>query len=439
MKKALPIVTAIVAVLLAFPHARAAAAVADRVVAVVGSEVIFKSELDSREVMTRMQYPDLQKDPTLRSSILDNLIDQKIILTKAKIDSVGIDENAVASMSADRLRQLSSRFASKEDMERKLGRSVEAVRRDLADELRGQQMIETLKRRKFSSVTIGYGEVMAFYRNNRAKMPDLPEEVSISQILKFPGVNSAAKAEALTKIKEIQKKLETGFLSFEELARRYSMDPGSATLGGDLGFVQRGELVKPFEDAAYGLKDGRVSGIVETRYGYHIIQRLGREGNSIHVRHILVAFERSTRDDGEAAAFLGAIRSKVLAGKVDFATMARNYSDDPISASLGGQVLASGTAGRYLDPRMLRPQLRDIVSTLGKPGDISQPTKITPPKGEPFFGIFRLNDRVAEHVLDPEKDYPLLEQLALDQKKQGLFEAWMKDLRREVYVRRIDG
>lgn len=439
MKKALPIVAAFAAVLLSLTHSRSEAAVADRVVAVVGSEVLFKSELDSREVMTRMQYPDLKNDPSLRASILDNLIDQKIILTKAKIDSVAIDENTVTSMAADRLRQLSSRFASKADMEQKLGRSVEAVRRDLGDELRSQQMVETLKRKKFSGVTIGYGEVMDFYRSNRAAMPDLPEEVSVSQILKFPGVNSAARAEALKKIKEIQKKLESKFLGFEELARRYSMDPGSAPVGGDLGFVQRGELVKPFEDAAYALKDGHVSDIVETRYGYHIIQRLGREGSSIHVRHILVAFERTDGDDAETSAFLGAIRSKVLAGKVDFATMARNYSDDPVSASLGGQVLASGTSGKYLDPRMLRPQLRDIVGTLKKPGEISVPTKITPSKGEPFFGIFRLNDRIPAHVLDPVKDYPLLEQLALDRKKQVLFDGWLKELRREVYVRRIEG
>jgi peptidyl-prolyl cis-trans isomerase SurA len=438
MKKAFHAVLSVIAVLLTMPSILSAAVVADKVVAVVGSEVVFKSELDSRELMARMQYPDLKGDTSLRRTILDNIIDQKIILTKAKIDSVSIDENAVNSMAADRFRQLSGRFSSKEDMERRLGRSVDAIRRDLADELRGQQMIETLKRKKFSAVTIGYGEVMAFYRSNQASMPDLPEEVSVSQILKFPGVTSASKADALKKIQEIQKKQESGFLGFEELARRYSMDPGSAPLGGDLGFVQRGELVKPFEDAVYALKDGQVSGIVETRYGYHIIQRLGREGSSIHVRHILVAFERSGSDEGEAAAFLDAIRSKVLSGKVDFAMMAKNYSDDPVSASLGGQVLASGTSGKYLDPSMLRPQLREIVKALRTPGDISRPTKIIPPKGDPFFGIFRLNDRIMPHVLDPEKDYPLLEQLALDRKKQELFDAWVRGLHKEVYIRRSD-
>ncbi|NQU46125.1 MAG: peptidylprolyl isomerase [Chlorobium sp.] len=421
-----------------FPLSPAGASVADGVVAVVGSDVVFRSELDSRETMTRIQYPDLKDDSSLRSSILDGLINQKIILAKARIDSIAISENDIASSADSRLRQLSRRFTSKEDMERQFGKSIEGIRRDLAGEIRSQQMIETLRRQKFAGVTIGYGEVMSFYRANRDAMPTLPEEVSVSQILKFPGVTRAAKAEARKKIEEIEKKYRTGFLTFDELARRYSADPGSAQLGGDLGFVQRGELVKPFEDAAYGLKDGDVSGIVETRYGFHIIQRLGREGSSIHVRHILVAFGRSDRDEVETVALLEAIRSGLLAGKGSFADMARKYSDDPVSASLGGAVLASGSSRRYLDPRSLRPQLQTIIGGLEKQGEISMPRKITPPQGEPFYGMFILNDRRPAHILDPEKDYAMLEQLALDDKKQRLFNEWVSELRREVFVRRSD-
>ncbi|MDP8306201.1 MAG: peptidylprolyl isomerase [Candidatus Chlorobium antarcticum] len=421
-----------------YPLTTAMAAVVDRIVAVVGSEVIFSSELDSREKMTRLQYPDLKNDQGLRGSILDGLINQKIILTKARLDSVAINENEVSALADDRLRQLSRRFASKDAMEGQFGKSLEGIRRDLADELRSQQMSDKLRRKKFVGVTIGYDEAMSFYRNNRGAMPTIPEEVSVSQILKFPGVTRAVKADARKKIEDIEKKYTKGFMSFPELARKYSSDPGSAQLGGDLGFVQRGELVKPFEDAAYGLKDGKVSGIVETRYGFHLIQRLGREGRSIHVRHILVAFDRSDGDEAEAVALLDAIRSGVLSGKGSFAAMAGKYSDDPVSASLGGAVLASGSSRPYLDPRSLRPQLQKIIGGLKGDGDISRPEKIIPPQGEPFYGIFRLNHRRLPHTLNPEKDYAQLEQLALDDKKQRLFSEWVSELRREVYVRRSD-
>jgi len=416
----------------------ALAEVADRIVAVVGNEVIFKSEIDNRELMARVQYPELAHDKGLSRSILAGIIDQKIILAKAKIDSVSIDENAIDAMANDRFRQLGSRFASKSEMESRLGKSSAAIREGIRQELRNQQLIETLRRRKSAGVSVSYDEAMAFYNSNRDQLPEIPEAVSVSQILKYRTVSEENRAQSLSSIQKIQGELKGG-ADFAALARKYSQDPGSAGVGGDLGYVQKGELIPSFENAAYALKEGGVSDVVETRYGFHLIQLLNKEVNSIHVRHILIGFDRTNAGDlSEVIRQLKAVRSDVLDGKSSFAEMAKKYSDDPESAALGGKIIIQGSAKSLFPPSTLRPQLQKIIAALSKPGDISEPQKIDPPQGEQFYAIFQLNERVKAHRLDPAKDYTLLEGLALDYKNRRLFNEWVQQLRKEVFVRSSD-
>ena len=415
----------------------ALAEVADRIVAVVGNEVIFKSEIDTRELMLRMQYPQLTKEKGLSRSILEGLIDQKIILAKAKIDSVSIDENAVVSAANERFRDLNAKFASKAEMESRLGKSSAGILEAIRQEIRNQQLVDTLRRKKSAGVTVSYDEAMSFYNSNKEKISQVPEEVSVSQILKYPPVSEANKAQSLATIERIRAELKAG-ADFADLAKQYSQDPGSAKSGGDLGFVPKGQLIPSFETAAYALSEGKISDIVETRYGYHLIQLLSKEPNSIHVRHILIVFDRKAGDFSGVIQQLTALRSDVLSGKDTFADLAKKYSEDPASAAIGGQILLGGSSKPTFSPTALRPQLQQIIATLKKSGDISEPQKIEPQQGEPFYAIFMLNQRVAAHPLDPEKDYIFLEGLALENKNQQIFTQWVQQLRKEIYVRSSD-
>jgi len=415
-------------------QATAFAEVADRIVAVVGNEAIFKSEIDNRVFMARIQYPELTQDKALPRTILDGLIDQKIILAKAKIDSVSIDLNALDTMVKERFKQLGSRFGSTSEMESRIGKSSSGIRNDIRDELRNQQLIETLRKKKSVGVTITYAEVLAFYKENQQQIPAIPEEVSVSQIIKYPTVSAESRARSLARIKAIRTELQGG-ADFADLAAKSSDDPGSVRLGGDLGFARKGQFIPSFEKAAYALKEGEISDIVETRYGYHLIQLLSKEENSIHVRHILVGLDRSKGDFSEVIQQLKAIHANVVSGKEAFADMAKQYSDDPASAALGGKVVASGSSSSTLVTSTLFPHLQKVIATLKKPGDISEPEKIEPPQGEPFYAIFKLNERVAAHSLDPDKDYAYLEELALENKNRQIFSQWLQQLRKEVYVR----
>lgn len=418
-------------------QAPAIADMADRIVAVVGNEVIFKSEIDSRELMARMQYPELTKNNGLSRSILDGLIDQKIILAKAKIDSVSIDENSISSAASERFRELGTKFTSKADMESRLGKSSAGILEGIRQELRNQQLVDTLRRKKSAGVTVSYDEVMAFYSANKEQIPQIPEEVSVSQILKYPPVSAEEKAQSLATMERIRTEIKGG-ADFAAMARQYSQDPGSAQSGGDLGFVAKGQLIPSFENAAYALNEGKISDIVETRYGYHLIQLLSKEPNSIHVRHILIGFDRKSGDFSSVTQQLNAVRADVLGGKETFADMAKKYSEDPASAAQGGTILLSGSSNPLFSPLALRPQLQQILSTLQKSGDISEVQKIDPPQGEPFYAIYRLNERIPVHKLNTEKDYAYLEELALADKNQQIFIKWVEQLRKEVYVRTSD-
>ncbi|MBN1278328.1 MAG: peptidylprolyl isomerase [Chlorobium sp.] len=415
----------------------ASAQTVDRIVAVVGNEVLFRSELDERVMMTRLQFPELKNEGTLKEKILNSMIDQKVILAKAKIDSTAIDEGSLEGLVADRMKMLASRFSSKQEMESTFGKSSLMIRKEIRQELKNQQLVDALRRKMLAGVSVTYDETIAFYAENKAKLPVVTEGVSVSQILKYPGVHAESRASSREIIEKIQSELKAGG-DFAALAKKYSQDPGSAPLGGDLGYVQRGELIQSFEDAAYALKEGQISGVVETRYGFHIIQLLNREMNTLHVRHILIAFDRSKTDVDGTIALLRSIRFDVLSGKVTFADMARRHSDDPVSARLGGAILSASSAKTVFPLSTLRSPLKEVVATLKQKGDISEPVKIEPPQGDFFFAIFQLDEKIPAHKLNPQQDYAQLEALALEGKKQRAYETWLQQLRKEVTIRISD-
>ncbi|NTW53866.1 MAG: peptidylprolyl isomerase [Chlorobaculum sp.] len=404
----------------------------DKIAAIVGNEIILDSDINEQELMLRLQFPDAKSDPQLRKKILDNLINQKIILTKAKIDTVKVDEKSVDDQAAARYTSLRAGFPTVSAMESRFGLPVNRLKQHIRDDIKDQQMIEAFRRKNFHEVTVSYDETMSFYQQEKDKLPVSPETVSVSQIIKMPMITEAEKQSSLDKIKDVQQKLATGG-DFAALAREYSDDPGSREKGGELGYTSKGELVPSYEQTAYTLKPGQISGIVESRFGYHIIQLIDKDGDRIHTRHILAMFDRSKTDIPATIALLKSIRADVLAGKTTFAAMAEKYSDDPASATNGG-VIVSGSGSPNLEVGSLRPDLQKIVEGLKNKGEISQPENIEPDNSAPFFALFMLNSREPAHTLTPERDFAKLEELAMNRKSQERFNAWIESLKKQVMV-----
>jgi len=174
--------------------------------------------------------------------------------------------------------------------------------------------------------------------------------------------------------------------------------------------------------------------VVETRFGYHIIQLIDKDDNRMHTRHILALFDRSKTDVPATIALLQSIRADILSGKTTFAAMARKYSDDPASAASGG-VIASASGSPNLEYATIRPDLRKIIDGLKTVGAVSQPEMVRPEKGAAFYALFRLDGRQPAHVLTPENDFAEIQALARNYKSQQLFNAWIEKLKKEVVVR----
>ncbi|HDI52426.1 MAG TPA: hypothetical protein ENF45_07325 [Bacteroidetes bacterium] len=281
-------------------------------------------------------------------------------------------------------------------------------------------MVEKLQQQKLQEVKITRQEVEQFYQTNRDSLPELKESVEISHILLQVTPGAESKQQAREKIAGILERLRSGE-DFAELARQYSEDPGSAAKGGELGFIQRGDFVKDFEEKAFALQPGQISDIVETQFGFHIIQMLERRGEKINVRHILIRTRPTKADEERTLKLLLAIRDSCLAG-ADFAEMAKRYSNDETTADKGGYL------GWFEVEKLQLPEFKSVVKEL-KIGEISQPFRTR-------FGyhIVKLLNRREGGKLSLQRDWEQIEQWALMDKRSRAMQKWVEELKKNLYI-----
>lgn len=402
----------------------------DGIVAVVGDEPVLKSDVDNQVMLYAYQN---QLSPTtqgLWDQVFQAVINQKILLTKAKLDSIDVNADEIDNLVDQRIEYLKSRLRTDEAVIATFGKSLSLLKVDLRDEIKAQRMVEELQRKKFSGMTISNEEVRKFYETYQDSLPTIPAEIEVAHIVIRPKIDSLSKNSSLEKIKRIEAELKNG-ADFSELAMRYSEDPGSAKEGGDLGFVRRGEFVRRFEEAAFALKEGAISGIVETEFGYHIIKLLEKRGEAIHTQHILIRFDKEKLNDQAAIDKLNEIRQEIISGKSSFAAMARRYSEDDRTAERGGDITSPQTNQKRIPMDALLPELRSAIADL-KPGEISLPRKIT--LGEDYaFAIMWLKYRAEEHRMNLEQDYQRIQALALQNLQSQRYAAWVEELKKEIY------
>ncbi len=413
-------------------HHAALAQLLDGVVAVVGDEVILKSDIDSQVALYAYQNQIDPRTPGLWKRMLLLAIDQKILVAKAKLDSIQVSSSQLDALVAERLSYIRQRLGSEEEVAKYFGKSISQLRNDLREELKAQQMVAELQRKKFVNITVSNDDVLKFYEAYKDSLPSVPAEVEIAHILIRPKVDSLARLASLERMQKIEAELRAG-ADFAELARKYSEDPGSAKSGGDLGYVKRGEFVKRFEEAAFALREGQISKIVETEFGFHLIQLLDRRGESIHTRHILLRFDQTRRDDSAAIRRLNEIRSQILSGEMSFGLAARLYSEDERTASQGGDIISPQTGSNRIPLEAIDASFREIIATL-QPGEISEPRRINLVGTDDYaYHIVQLKFKSEPHKMNLESDYTRIKNFALQKRQAELYEAWLNQLRKEVY------
>jgi|WetSurMetagenome_2_1015567.scaffolds.fasta_scaffold20331_3 peptidyl-prolyl cis-trans isomerase SurA len=409
------------AVLLAVA-AGASAQTLDRIVAVVDRDVILESELNAQVQFFVLNNHVDPGTPGLKEQVLESMINEKLIVAKAVEDSITVTEDEVRQQLDATIQQRVQQVGSEKRLEELYGMPISRIRREFRDEMRKSLIANRLQQQRFGITQISRREVEEFFAQYRDSLGVVPEEVELAHIYVEPKPSEAARTAAREKMQKLVDSLNAG-VDFGELAIRHSQDPGSAGQGGDLGFVRRGLFLPEFESVVFSLAEHQRSGIVETKYGLHVIELLERRGESVRARHILLRVERTPADDDSTAAFLQTLRHRALAGE-DFASLARRYSEDKETAPIGGSL---GT----VELSQIEKAFYATVAAL-KEGDISEPVKLSAGNSAGYHIVW-MKKRTPEHPASLEQDYQRIETLALNFKRNREYQAWLRELREKIY------
>ncbi len=398
--------------------------VLDKIVAVVDNEIIMQSELDFQtNIMIAQQRVD-PSNKNIKSQILNSLIEEKLLYAQAKLDSITVTDEEINRQVDYRIELFTQNYGSRERVEQMYGMSIEKIKREMRDDVKKYLMAETLKQKKFGLIEATRSEVEKFYLTYKDSLGLIPEKYKIAHIFINPKASEKVKLRSKEFALALIDSIKSG-KDFAELAKKYSEDPGSAVLGGDLGFTKRGKLVPEFEAAAFALEEGQISQPVETVFGFHIIQLLEKRGESIHARHILIKIKNDEDADLRAIEILNDIRDSLRTGKNTFEYYAKKYSDDKETAKLGG-LLGTFELGQ-LDKSLL-----DAVGKL-KSGEVSFPKRVE--IGQTIYGyhIVYLINKTPEHKANIDNDYNEIKQAAELHKQQKLYSDWMKELKQNIF------
>lgn len=400
------------------------AQVLDKIIAVVDNEIILKSELDFRVAMEAAQRNISPSDTTLRRMIFNSLIEEKLMYAQAEIDTIKVTDEQVTQQLEYQINYFIQQYGSREKLEQVYGMPLEKIKRSLQDDTRKNIMAQLLQQKKFGQVESSRKEVEDFFESIRDSLPVVQQKFHIYHIFQNPKTGERIKQKARDFAKSLIDSIKAG-KDFAELAKKYSDDPGSQANGGDLGFQKRGVLVPEFEAAAYALATNQISNVVESPFGFHIIQLIARRGDAIHARHILVKIKADDEADLRSIEFLNDLRDSIVRNVNTFEYYAKKYSDDKENAKFGGEI-------GIFESSQLDKSLSDVVFRL-KEGDISFPKRIEIDRNSYGYHIVKLAKRIPEHKANLDLDYPEIKRLADYAKKQKLYAEWIKEIKEKIF------
>ena len=398
----------------------------DRIIAVVDREIILLSELQWNLQMEIIQQRlDIRRDAAkievLEEYLFENMVNDAILLAKARADTVLVSSREVEDALKEELASLKEQYGTEEyaRMLRQQSMTEKDIRdrrrRDIRNYLLKQGVIESLGR----NITVSYKDVADFYEAYRDSLPEKPEQVHISHIMLRVKPGEEKKAEVRQRLMAILERAKAGE-DFAELAKQYSEDIGSAQNGGDLGFFEKNTMVPVFEKAAFSLEPGEISDIIETQFGYHIIKVEEKTPRGVRARHILMGATTTSEDEPQIIEQLNMLRKRVLEGE-DFAELARGYSEYEASASIGGML------GWYQVDN-LPEDFKPVVDAL-KPGEVSAPVK-----SEQGYHIICLNEREEGGSVTIEHDRETLERMVHQQRLSEAIEEALDRERERIYM-----
>ncbi len=407
-------------------HQAAAQDAMERIVAVVGDEIILKSDIDGQVELMAQRSPGLdRKDEKLRASILNQLINERLVLLAAQEDTnVVVSEEEITARMEQQIAMMVQQFGSEQRIEELYGMSMTRIRREFRDEIRKQLLAQKKRDLMFGDVKATRNDVERFYAEYKDSLPMIPERVDLYHIVWYVKASEKRRDEAQALASAVRDSIVRLGADFGAMAAKYSSDPGSAARGGDLGSVEKGKFVPAFEAAAYALEPGQISDPVESPFGWHVIQLVSKTPTSIHCKHILFKVGQNDEDREAARKGLNELRERALAGE-DFEELAKKYSDEKETQGFGG-------AMGEIELQRLPPDMKKAITDLND-GGITEPLPYVADPTKPGYHIIYRKRLIRAHRPSLEFDYKAIEKMAAYTKQQKMEQSWIEELRRTKY------
>ena len=412
--------------------------VVDEVAWVVGSEAIFLSDIEEQYAQMKSDGTPINGDPYC--VIPEQLALQKLYVNQAKIDSIEPPEAQVQSSVDRRLNFFVANLGSKEKVEQYFNKSYSDLRQQMADIVRNQYIVEQVQNSLTKDVKTTPNDVRKYFSALPAdSIPDIPMQVEVQQIVINPEIPAQEIEDIKARLRNYSERVNNGEIDFSTLAIMYSEDPGSATQGGELGFRSKSDFVPEFTNVAFNLNDPKkVSRIVETEYGYHIIQLIEKRGDQVNVRHILLTPKVSTEALTTSVTRLDSLRTH-LKSKEAFEEAVRIVSQDKDSRNNKGLMVNQETGSSRFEMRSLPSEIARKVETM-EPGDISEPFIMKDQrKNRDVVVMVRLKNRIPAHKASLAEDYNMIKEMYREHVSNDIIRKWVEKKIGETYVKIGDG
>ena len=413
--------------------------VIDEVIWVVGDEPILKSDVEQMRMQGLAEGINFGADPDY--SIPEQLAVQKLFLHQAQIDSIEVSESEVSEAVNQQINRWIEAAGSQEKLEEYRKESVNDMRNELHDEFKNQQLIQKMKQKLVEDIKVTPADVRAYFRNLPAdSVPYVPTEVEVEILVNAPRIKQSEINRVKDELRSFTDRVNKGETTFSTLARLYSEDPLSARQGGELGYTGRGVLDPAFANVAFNLTDPKkISKIVESEFGFHIIQLIDKRGDKINCRHILLKPKVSADEITDAEHRLDSICNDIRAGKFSFEEAASYLSDDKDTKNNKGLMsnsTADGMTSRF-QMKDLPTEVARVVDTM-KVGEISAPFEMVNSKGKTVVAVVRLKSRTLGHKASITEDFQVMKDVVLNKERENFLHQWVVDKIKHTYVRLAD-
>lgn len=413
--------------------------VVDEIVWVVGDEVILKSQIE--EQYRNMQYERQKIEGDPYCFIPEQIAVQKLFLHQAGLDSIAVADAQVAQDVEMRINYFIDNIGSKEKVEEYFNKPIPELRELLTDMVRDQAVVQEMQRSLVKDIKVTPADVRRYYDSMpKDSIPYVPTKVEVQTLQLHPVIPQRDIDNIKARLREYTERVNNGETEFSTLAILYSEDTGTARQGGETGFTGRAKWVPEFANAAFALNDPKkVSKIVETEFGYHIIQLVEKRGDLVNVRHILLKPKLSETEKTNSLIKLDSIRTDILKGEFTFDAAVGALSQDKDTRNSHGLMVNMQSGNTKFEMSELPQEIAKVVAGM-KPGDVSTPFMMVDPKiGREVAAIVKLKSRTDGHKANISEDYQQIKAIAENRKKDEFIQNWIKNKQKDTYVRIKEG